>query len=116
MLVTETEPTTNAAPVLVGFGAFQQLLDEAELRNIAVRPTHRCRGVGRSLLTEAIHLLREAGIGRLFLEVRPSNAPARALYASMGFQVVGMRPAYYADPPEDALIMALEISPARADL
>jgi len=54
--------------------------------------------------------LRAAGANELLLEARPSNLPALALYGSLGFAQTGLRPGYYADPIEDAILMSLPIS------
>ncbi len=85
------------------------VLDEGEIANLAVVPTARRRGVARALLEAIIAEARESRIGRLFLEVRESNAAARALYASMGFMPIARRPRYYRKPVEDAIVLRLEL-------
>lgn len=94
--------------ILVWFAA-----DEAELANIAVAPRMRGRGIGAALLDEALGGALERGTARVFLEVRDSNGPARALYRSRGFEEVGRRRKYYRYPVEDALILrrTLELRP-----
>ncbi|MGH2930396.1 MAG: ribosomal protein S18-alanine N-acetyltransferase [Solirubrobacteraceae bacterium] len=73
------------------------------LMNIAVEPARRRRGVARALLEQ---MIERAGPEREYtLEVRTSNAPAIALYASFGFRSAGTRPRYYRDNGEDAMIM-----------
>jgi ribosomal-protein-alanine N-acetyltransferase len=84
-------------------------MEEAELRNLAVEPAHQRQGVARSLLREGIRMLQHSGARRVFLEVRASNHPALALYASLGFRVNATRRSYYQDPLEDAMVMALDI-------
>ncbi len=84
-------------------------LGEAELSNLAVSPAFRRRGVGRKLVALAISTCREHGVALLWLRVRPSNEGAVRFYKSCGFQLRGKFCAYYDLPPEDALIMALEI-------
>ena len=74
---------------------------ERELLNLAVGVCHRRRGVGRGLLQTLV----EGPAGTIFLEVRESNAAARNLYKSMGFQEVSLRRKYYSDPPEAAIVM-----------
>lgn len=74
---------------------------ETELLNLAVVPECRRQGVARELLNALLNGLA----GAVFLEVRESNTPARMLYKSMGFQEVGVRPAYYHYPPESAIVM-----------
>jgi ribosomal protein S18 acetylase RimI-like enzyme len=77
--------------------------DEFEILNLAVAPESRRRGLGRALLLAAL-----ARGGRWFLEVRESNAAARALYGSLGFREIGERRAYYNDPPEKAIVLVRE--------
>ena len=108
-LVAEVE--VEAASKVAGFAAFHQVLDEADLRNIAVSPGHRRRGLARALLAAACHRLRQAGTKRLFLEVRVSNEAALSLYHSLGFDFHSRRKNYYRDPDEDAYVLCLELSP-----
>jgi ribosomal-protein-alanine N-acetyltransferase len=75
--------------------------DEWELLNLAVAPEFRRQGIGRNLLAS---LLRAAP-GAVFLEVRESNRAARNIYKSMGFKEVGLRPGYYENPLEPAIVM-----------
>ncbi len=93
---------------------------EGEIANIATHPAWRGRGVGRALLQEALAAADEALAEAIFLEVRESNAAARALYAAQGFVQVGRRRQYYQQPAEDALVMrrargASAMSPRSAD-
>ncbi len=110
ILVANLEPSN--APEVAGFAAFHQVLDEAELRNLAVHPSHQRKGVASALLGGVILRLQESGAKTLYLEVRPSNQPARAFYSAAGFRLDYTRPNYYRNPAEDALVMALEISSA----
>ena len=73
--------------------------------------TPRSRGLGRELLRALVRLAGDRGAQRVFLEVRPSNTPALALYHSEGFNEIGRRPRYYpaAQGREDALVMAIEL-------
>ena len=95
---------------IAGFVVFHRVMDEAELRNIAVDPSHQQKGIARALLAAGIGTMQEFGVCRLFLEVRASNQPALALYRTAGFQLRYTRHAYYHDPVEDALVMACDIS------
>ncbi|MBU6162749.1 MAG: GNAT family N-acetyltransferase, partial [Myxococcales bacterium] len=72
---------------------------------------YRRSGVGCSLMKQACQTARARGCGALFLEVRPSNAPARALYQRLGFQATGLRKRYYRDNGEDAIVMRLDLFP-----
>jgi ribosomal-protein-alanine N-acetyltransferase len=77
---------------------------ESEILTLAVDPAARRQGIASALLRA---LLRERP-GPIFLEVRPSNTAARQLYQRLGFEVVGRRPGYYSNPPEDAIAMRLQ--------
>ena len=90
---------------VVGYVGSQTVLQEADMMNIAVAETHRRRGIARALVEE---LIRRLDAYQLSLEVRVSNAPAIALYESLGFQQVGLRKNYYRKPKEDALILRKE--------
>ncbi len=83
--------------------------EESHLLNIAVRPDARGRGIGRSLLKECLRRSGQAGAGRIFLEVRPSNQPAIRMYRREGFRFVGIRTGYYTDTGEDAIVLSREI-------
>lgn len=96
---------------LVGHALGWMLAGEGELLRIAVHPEHRGNGLGHRLLAAFLDLPAAASAERVFLEVRASNAPARALYASLGFVVVGTRPRYYRDGA-DAVLYTLTRSPA----
>jgi ribosomal-protein-alanine N-acetyltransferase len=87
-----------------GFIIYWLVADEMHLLNLAVHPTHRRLGISRSLLTAALAKARNQGARVVWLEVRPSNQAALALYQSFGFAEVGVRPGYYTDNGEDALI------------
>jgi ribosomal-protein-alanine N-acetyltransferase len=77
---------------------------EWEIENIAIAAPARRRGLGTRLLGEFLDQARAAGASSVWLEVRESNRAARALYEKWAFIESGRRPAYYPDPPEDALI------------
>ena len=86
---------------------FWVVLDEMHILNLAVHPAQHRRGIARRLLSEGLVQARSLGAELAWLEVRPSNAPARALYESFGFEEVGRRPRYYDDTQEDALLLTL---------
>jgi ribosomal-protein-alanine N-acetyltransferase len=88
------------------------VLDEGEIGNLAVVTDARRHGIGARLLDGAIAAVRTARVEALYLEVRDSNAAARALYASRGFAEVGRRREYYRRPKEDALVLRLELGGA----
>ena len=83
-------------------------MDESDMMNIAVRPDFRRLGVAESLVSALCDHLRRRQVRSLSLEVRASNAPAKALYEKLGFAQVGCRPNYYKAPKEDALILRKE--------
>lgn len=94
---------------VAGFVIVSLAGSEAELESIAVASGLQRQGIARALLRRLVSHLSGVGIRELFLEVRASNQPARCLYLSLGFQESGRRPGYYANPPEDALVMSLQI-------
>ena len=93
---------------VLGFAGMWLVVDIAHVTNMGVHPQHRRRGLGRLLLRGLIDAALDGGTDAMTLEVRPSNAAARALYEEFGFYVSGERRRYYVDPPEDALIMTTE--------
>lgn len=97
--------------LLVGYGVLSIAADEAHVLNICIDPLAQSRGLGRQLLRALVRLAADRGAQRVFLEVRPSNTPALALYHSEGFNEIGRRPRYYpaAQGREDAVVMAIEL-------
>jgi ribosomal-protein-alanine N-acetyltransferase len=95
----------GAAERVAAYMGFWKAVDEAHITNLAVRPALRGRGLGRALVSQCLAKAKAMGCLRATLEVRPSNAAALALYQSLGFTPVAMRPKYYSDNEEDALIM-----------
>ena len=97
--------------VPVAYAVLMPLVDEIELLDIGVLPEKQKKGLGRALLMCVIAKVQEAGMLRMFLEVRVSNQAARKLYESSGFSIVGERRNYYPAPAgfEDAVIMAKQL-------
>lgn len=89
-----------------GYIIYWVVAEEMHIMNLAVHPQNRRQGIARALLKEAMSRARALGAEVSWLEVRPSNQEAQALYESFGFKKVGLRPGYYADNQEDALLMA----------
>lgn len=89
--------------------AIQPLDYSADIHTLAVQERFRGRGLGTRLLLELIARARRAGAEQLMLEVRTANHAAIALYSSLGFEQVAIRPGYYQPENEDALIMRLGI-------
>jgi ribosomal-protein-alanine N-acetyltransferase len=97
--------------VIAGYGILSMGAGEAHVLNLCVAPDYRGRGLGRHLLGRLLDIARWNGAERVFLEVRPSNPLAKALYESVGFKEIGRRPRYYParEGREEAIVMALEL-------
>ena len=93
---------------VVGYVGSQSVLGWSDMMNLAVLPQYRKQGIGEALVTHLVQCLREKGAICLALEVRQSNEPAIRLYKKLGFAQVGVRPNYYRNPRENALILRKE--------
>jgi ribosomal-protein-alanine N-acetyltransferase len=93
---------------LVGFAGLWLMVEEAHIVTVAVAPDERRRGFGRLLVHGLLRVAQREGMLAGTLEVRESNAEARALYREYGFHEVGRRKRYYVDNGEDAVIMTTE--------
>lgn len=93
---------------VLGYVGAQTVLGETDMMNLAVIPQARRQGIAESLILNLVAELKRQESHCLSLEVRASNAPARALYEKLGFAQVGRRPNYYRNPKEDALILRKE--------
>ncbi len=89
----------------VAYGGIWLMVGEAHVTTFAVLPEWRRRGIGGLLMLAVMELSREVGATVATLEVRISNEAARTLYQRFGFRPVGVRPHYYSDNGEDALVM-----------
>ena len=94
---------------VLGYVGTQTVMDETDMMNIAVHPDFRRQHIADKLMEALIRDLKRIGSRSLTLEVRASNAPAKALYERWGFAQVGLRKNYYRNPREDALILRKEI-------
>lgn len=96
---------------ICGYAVLMPVLEEAELLNIGVAAGRQRKGLGRAMLREMLDAARNKNMRRVYLEVRPSNAAAIALYRSAGFAEIGVRRGYYqnANGSEDALLMACDL-------
>lgn len=107
LLVVEASPPHlkpgAEGPSILGFLIAHHLAPEWELENLVVAPAARRKGLGKRLLEALLDSARETK-SSVFLEVRESNAPARALYENAGFEQTGRRKSYYASPLEDAVL------------
>lgn len=90
---------------LAAFCSCWIVLDELHVNTIAVDEPHRRAGVGRFLMQQVMAEAARRGATRATLEVRESNTAARRLYGRLGFSVAAVRPNYYTEPAEDALIL-----------
>ncbi len=92
---------------IVGYSILMTGAGEGHVLNCCVAPTHQGRGYGRDIMRRLMVSAREFGVECLFLEVRPSNVAAIALYQGLGYETIGLRRNYYpADQArEDALVM-----------
>ena len=93
---------------IVAFGGMWLMVDEGHIITFAVHPAWRRQHIGDRLLLALLDLAIERGAHEATLEVRLSNLPARRLYEKFGFRPVGLRPRYYSDNGEDALVMTTE--------
>ena len=96
----------------IGHGVLSVAADEAHVLNVCIDPARQGRGHGRILLRAMVEAARGRGARRVFLEVRPSNPAAIALYQDEGFNEIGRRPRYYPaanNGREDAIVMAMEL-------
>ncbi len=94
--------------LIIGYCGAWLVIDEAHLLSIAVKEDYRGRGIGELLLISALEDVIGRGAQTMFLEVRMSNTPARALYEKYGFARLGIRRGYYQDNNEDAVVMAAD--------
>lgn len=98
----------KAGGEVVAYGGIWLMVDEAHVTTFAVLPSWRRKGIGGLLMVAMMRVAHDVGASVATLEVRLSNAAARALYARFGFRPVGLRPRYYSDNGEDALIMTTD--------
>jgi ribosomal-protein-alanine N-acetyltransferase len=103
--------TWRAGQELVGYFILMVAAGEAHLLNLSIAASHQRRGHGSALLREAMSLARNRKVASIFLEVRPTNEGAKALYARFGFRQVGVRSGYYParNGREDALVFTLDL-------
>lgn len=103
------EEVTPAGWVIRGFAIFWLVADEVHVLNVATDGAARRKGFGRKVMDAVLATGRAHKCRIATLEVRRSNEAAKALYVSLGFKPVGMRPAYYQDNREDAVVMILDL-------
>jgi [ribosomal protein S18]-alanine N-acetyltransferase len=101
---------------MIGYSLLMMVMDEAHLLNLSIAKTRQKQGLGRYLLEHMLKIAKTHKALNMFLEVRPSNISAIALYENMGFCEISIRRGYYpADPKisetgrEDAVLMGLAL-------
>lgn len=106
----------EANQTIIGYALLMMILDEAHLLNLSVAKDQQKQGLGRYLLEHMLQIAKNHKAANMFLEVRPSNISAIALYENMGFCEMAVRRGYYpADPKisktgrEDAVLMGLAL-------
>ena len=102
-------PGKAATERVLGFIIFWLVHDEVHILNVAVAPEARRRGIARTLMTEAEKRAYAANAALMTLEVRRSNTSALDLYRQFDYRAVGVRPNYYVDEGEDAIVMVKEL-------
>ena len=93
---------------VIAYGGIWLMVDEAHVTTVAVDPGWRRQKIGARLLLALLDVALARGAHEATLEVRLSNLPARRMYEAFGFRPVGLRPRYYSDNDEDALIMTTD--------
>ncbi len=96
---------------VAGYSVVMIAAGEAHLLNLSVSAPWQRRGLGREILNFVLKLARDTAARKILLEVRPSNAVARSLYAAAGFSEIAVRRGYYpaGEAREDAVVMQLEL-------
>ena len=110
-----TAPEHAGKPQLLGYVIFYYVLDEGEIARIATSPQHRRQGVAVRLLEKMRAFSYEQNITRWLLDVRISNETAIHFYKAAGFAKDGVRKNFYANPPEDAILMSCEVETSGSD-
>lgn len=99
----------DAAGAVQGYAGLLAVGREGDVQTIAVAPGHRGAGHGRRLIEALIEIARGKRVREIFLEVRADNPVARALYTSLAFEEIGVRPRYYQPDDVDAVVMKLQV-------
>lgn len=110
-----TSPEHAGKQQLLGYVIFYYVLDEGEIARIATSPQHRRQGVAVRLLEKMRAFSYEQNITRWLLDVRISNETAIHFYKAAGFAEDGVRKNFYANPPEDAILMSCKVETSGSD-
>ncbi|MEE9218653.1 MAG: ribosomal protein S18-alanine N-acetyltransferase [Acidobacteriota bacterium] len=103
------QPNPQGGTRLLGYACLWCVHDELWINNLAVHRGFRRQGFGRRLLRAALDVGRHLGCSLALLEVRAGNEPAVRMYQGEGFRTIGVRPGYYTDSGENALVMAMRL-------
>lgn len=103
----------DEAGAIVGYGGLLAVGTEGDIQTIALSPEARGAGQGRRLMNALLDAADERGVNEVFLEVRADNPVARTLYASLGFEEIGIRPRYYQPEGVDAVVNKLQMENRR---
>lgn len=93
---------------LIAFVSFSVAIDTSDIEMVLVSSAYRRKGIAKTLIENAQNKLINLGVKKVFLEVRESNVPAKALYGGLGYKEISVRKNYYPDG-ENATIMAKEL-------
>jgi [ribosomal protein S18]-alanine N-acetyltransferase len=99
----------NSNPIIVGMIVVWFIIDETHIATFAVHPDYRKQKIAQRLLAHALIDAYQSGAKKVFLEVRKGNVAARSLYEKFGFIEVGIRPGYYSDNKEDAVMLNIDV-------
>lgn len=110
-VATDDTENGDGKSAVVGYIGSYIVCDEAYITNVAVKKSSRQQGIGTALLEKCVDCAKGCGASFISLEVRISNTPAINLYKRAGFESAGVRPSFYRDPDEDALIMTKRFKP-----
>lgn len=94
---------------VAGYIVAREAAGELHINNVAVRHEYRRKGIGRELLSQVLSQGLLMGASTAFLEVRRGNGAAQSLYKTCGFRAIAVRPNYYSEPREDAVVMSLSL-------
>ena len=108
LVAREEGRTEDSAEAIVGYLCYWIVFEEVRLMNLAVIESMRHRGIAKSLVATALQTGMSQSAHRAVLEVRASNRAAQRLYEGFGFSQTAVRPKYYANPVEDAVLMELD--------
>ncbi|XPP26553.1 MAG: ribosomal protein S18-alanine N-acetyltransferase [Leucobacter sp.] len=98
---------------VLGYGGLLAVGVDGDIQTIAVAPEARGAGHGRTMMNALLDAAEDRGVGEVFLEVRADNPTARALYVSLGFAEIAVRPRYYQPEGVDAVVMRLDMKDRR---